>query len=102
MKLFLLIFALVFQLSSGQNPFRHFNESEGCDSQSLPNVVFIMADDLGSHDLGCYGQEYIQTPNIDRLATEGIRFTDFYAGAAVCAPSRSVLQTGMHTGHTTG
>ena len=66
-----------------------------------PNIVFIMADDLGYHDLGCYGQDRILTPNIDRLASEGLRFTDFYAGAAVCAPSRAVLQTGLHTGHTT-
>lgn len=66
-----------------------------------PNIVFIMADDLGYHDLGCYGQERIFTPNIDRLASEGLRFTDFYAGACVCAPSRAVLQTGLHTGHTT-
>jgi arylsulfatase A-like enzyme len=65
-----------------------------------PNIVFIMADDLGYGDLGCYGQKHIQTPNIDRLATEGIRFTDVYAGCTVCAPSRSVLMTGKHTGHT--
>ncbi len=60
-----------------------------------------MADDLGVYDLGCYGQKLIRTPNIDRLASEGIRFTDCYAGATVCAPSRSVLMTGQHTGHTT-
>ncbi len=66
-----------------------------------PNFVFIMADDLGVYDLGCYGQQQIKTPNIDRLAAEGVRFTDCYAGGAVCAPSRSVLMTGQHTGHTT-
>lgn len=66
-----------------------------------PNFVFIMADDLGVFDLGCYGQKLIRTPNIDRLASEGMRFTDCYSGAAVCAPSRSVLMTGQHTGHTT-
>jgi arylsulfatase A-like enzyme len=60
-----------------------------------------MADDMGVYDLGCYGQKLIQTPNIDRLAKEGTRFTDCYAGATVCAPSRSVLMTGQHTGHTT-
>ena len=65
-----------------------------------PNIVFIMADDLGYGDLGCYGQKIIQTPNIDRLAAEGIRFTDAYAGCTVCAPSRSVLMTGKHMGHT--
>jgi arylsulfatase A-like enzyme len=64
-----------------------------------PNVVFILADDLGYGDVGCYGQQRIQTPNIDRLAKEGLRFTDFYAGCTVCAPSRCVLMTGYHTGH---
>lgn len=65
-----------------------------------PNIIFIMADDLGVHDLGVYGQQLIKTPNIDRLATQGTRFTQAYAGASVCAPSRSVLMTGQHTGHT--
>ncbi len=67
---------------------------------AAPNVVFIMADDLGYGELGCYGQELIQTPHIDRLAGESLRFTQYYAGATVCAPSRSVLMTGKHTGHT--
>ncbi|MCB0656139.1 MAG: sulfatase-like hydrolase/transferase, partial [Saprospiraceae bacterium] len=58
-----------------------------------------MADDLGYGDLGCYGQTRIPTPNIDRLAREGLRFTQFYAGSTVCAPSRSSLMTGLHTGH---
>lgn len=65
-----------------------------------PNIVFIMADDLGVGHVGCYGQKLIRTPNIDRLATEGMRFTQCYAGSNVCAPSRSVLMTGLHTGHT--
>ena len=65
-----------------------------------PNIVFILADDLGYGDIGPYGQQHILTPNLDRLATEGLRFTQAYAGAAVCAPSRSVLMTGLHTGHT--
>jgi len=65
-----------------------------------PNIVFIMADDLGYGGLGCYGQELIQTPHIDRLATEGMRFTQAYAGSHVCQPSRCVLMTGLHTGHT--
>ena len=64
-----------------------------------PNLVFIMADDLGYADLGCYGQTKISTPHIDRIAREGVRFTDFYAGAPVCAPSRGTLMTGLHTGH---
>ena len=65
-----------------------------------PNIIFIMADDLGYGHPGCYGQEKIRTPHIDRLAAEGMRFTQCYAGAPVCAPSRSVLMTGMHGGHT--
>jgi arylsulfatase A len=76
----------------------------GCDSEEqssrLPNIVFIMADDLGYGHLGCYGQEKIRTPHLDRMAAEGMRFTDCYAGSAVCAPSRSVLLTGKHSGHT--
>lgn len=64
-----------------------------------PNIIFILADDLGYGDLGCYGQTKIKTPNIDRLAGEGIRFTDFYAGSTVCAPSRCALMTGLNTGH---
>jgi len=67
---------------------------------SRPNIIFIMADDLGYGDLGCYGQKYIRTSCIDRMAAEGIRFTQCYAGSCVCAPSRSVLMTGQHTGHT--
>ena len=65
-----------------------------------PNIIFILADDLGYGDLGSYGQKIIQTPNLDRLAEEGLRFTQFYAGSTVCAPSRSVLMTGRHMGHT--
>lgn len=66
-----------------------------------PNIVLIVADDLGWGDLSCYGQKILQTPHIDRLAREGIRFTDFYAGSTVCAPSRCSLMTGMHMGHAT-
>ncbi|RME94583.1 MAG: N-acetylgalactosamine-6-sulfatase, partial [Verrucomicrobia bacterium] len=66
-----------------------------------PNVIFILADDLGYGDLGCYGQKIIQTPRLDRMAAEGLRFTQFYAGSTVCAPSRCVLMTGLHTGHCT-
>lgn len=64
-----------------------------------PNIIFILADDLGYGDLGCYGQKLIQTPNIDQLAKEGTRFTQCYAGSTVCAPSRCALMTGYHTGH---
>lgn len=69
-------------------------------SAKKPNIIFIMADDLGYGHLGCYGQQKIRTPNIDQLAAEGMRFTQFYAGYTVCAPSRSVLMTGLHHGHT--
>src|SRR5687767_4936655 len=61
-----------------------------------PNVVFILADDLGVAEVGCYGQKLIRTPNIDRLAANGLRFTRFYTGNAVCAPSRCCLMTGKH------
>jgi len=64
-----------------------------------PNIIYILADDLGYGDLSCYGQKKFKTPNIDRLAAEGIRFTQHYAGNTVCAPSRCALMTGLHTGH---
>ena len=64
-----------------------------------PNIVFILADDLGYGELGCYGQKKIRTPNIDRLASQGIKFTHHYTGAPVCAPARCVLLTGLHLGH---
>ena len=63
------------------------------------NVVFILADDLGWGELGCYGQQKIPTPNIDRLAAQGMRFTRHYSGAPVCAPARCALLTGKHLGH---
>jgi arylsulfatase A-like enzyme len=68
-------------------------------ADNRPNIIFIMADDLGYGHLGCYGQTLIRTPNLDRLATEGMRFTQAYAGSCVCASSRSVLMTGLHGGH---
>lgn len=64
-----------------------------------PNIIFIMADDLGIGDLGCYGQKLIATPEIDKMASEGVRFTQVYAGSSVCAPTRSSIMTGMHNGH---
>ena len=69
-------------------------------AERRPNILLIVADDLGYGDLGVYGQKVIQTPVLDTLAAEGMRFTDHYAGSTVCAPSRSVLFTGLHTGHT--
>src|SRR5688500_2667572 len=65
-----------------------------------PNVIFILCDDLGYGDTGPYGQKKIKTPNLDRMAAEGMRFTQHYAGSTVCAPSRACLLTGQHTGHT--
>jgi len=64
-----------------------------------PNIIFILADDLGQGDLGCYGQQKIKTPNLDRMAAEGVRFTQAYSGTTVCAPSRTSLITGLHIGH---
>jgi arylsulfatase A-like enzyme len=69
-------------------------------SEKKPNIIYILADDLGYGDLSSYGQKKFKTPNIDRLAAEGIRFTRHYSGSTVCAPSRSSLMTGLHTGHT--
>ena len=65
-----------------------------------PNIIYIMCDDLGYADVGCYGQQYISTPNLDRMAAEGMRFTQAYAGSPVSAPSRACFMTGQHTGHT--
>jgi arylsulfatase A-like enzyme len=76
-------------------------QAAAADSPRPPNIVFILADDLGYGDLGCYGQKQMQTPNLDRLAAEGMRFTQCYAGSTVCAPSRCALMTGKHTGHAT-
>lgn len=88
--LFLLPFIL---LSCAQNP------KVAEELTITPNIIFIMTDDLGYADIGPYGQQKIQTPNLDQLAAEGMTFTQFYAGTSVCAPSRAVLMTGLHTGH---
>ena len=74
--------------------------ADAAASAPRPNIVLIVADDLGRGHVGCYGQTKIRTPNIDRIAAEGMKFDNAYAGANVCAPSRSVLMTGLHTGHT--
>lgn len=68
-------------------------------SEQKPNIIFILCDDMGYGDLGCYGQQYISTPNIDRMAQEGMRFTQAYAGSPVSAPSRATIMTGQHSGH---
>lgn len=90
-RIFLFLFLFLLLLESA---------TTRADSARKPNLIWIMADDLGYGDLGCYGQKVISTPNIDRMAGEGLRFTQFYAGATVCAPSRSVLMTGRHHGRT--
>src|SRR5438552_9197266 len=72
-----------------------------CAAAAQPNIVFILADDLGTFELGCYGQTKIRTPHIDQLAKDGMKFDRFYAGNAVCAPSRCCLMTGLHPGHCT-
>ena len=64
-----------------------------------PNIIFILCDDLGWGDLGCYGQQTLSTPNLDRLAQEGMRFTDFYSTSPVCSPARTSIMTGLHSGH---
>lgn len=74
-------------------------KSSEIENDSKPNIIYILADDLGYGELGCYGQEKIETPNIDKLAQEGMRFTQHYAGSPVSAPSRCMLLTGKHPGH---
>jgi len=68
-------------------------------AQTQPNIIFILADDLGYGEVGCYGQQKIETPNIDKLAKDGLKFTQFYSGSTVCAPARASFLTGLHTGH---
>jgi arylsulfatase A-like enzyme len=70
-------------------------------ARDRPNIIYVLADDLGYGDLSCYGQTTLMTPNLDKMAAEGMRFTQHYAGSTVCAPSRCVLMTGLHTGHAT-
>ena len=75
-------------------------ETASDEPNRKPNIVFILADDLGYGDLSTYGQTHFETPNLDRMAQEGMKFTQHYSGSTVCAPSRSVIMTGKHTGHT--
>ena len=88
-----------FPLRGGAMGLMAFVSALAAQSQTAPNIVFILADDLGYGDLGCYGQQLIRTPHIDSLSKAGMRFTDFYAGCSVSAPSRASLMTGLHTGH---
>jgi len=86
-------------LVANRLPQSAFAAEHSAPAPRKPNIILILADDLGYGDLGCYGQTQIKTPNLDKLAAEGLRFTDFYAGSTVCAPSRCALMTGLHTGH---
>lgn len=92
--------ALVGLLALGGCATSRSSDSAETAPRRAPNIVLFVADDLGYGELGCYGQRKIRTPRIDALAREGVRFTQFYAGAPVCAPSRCVLLTGLHNGHT--
>jgi arylsulfatase A-like enzyme len=96
LSLFITVFAILLGLSCKDK------ESKIAEKEitSTPNVIYILADDLGYGDLSSYGQKKFTTPNIDRLAKQGMLFTQHYSGSTVCAPSRSALMTGMHTGHT--
>lgn len=87
---------LLFTFSTCQN----ISDKAGSATSPAPNIIYILADDLGYGDLSCYGQTLFNTPNIDRLAQSGMTFTQHYSGSTVCAPSRSALMTGLHTGHT--
>lgn len=91
-----LSFALIYLLAAFALPTSRLSAADA----ARPNIVFILADDLGVGHVGVYGQKKIKTPNIDALAAEGMKFTRFYSGANVCAPARSTLMTGLHTGHT--
>lgn len=91
--IFLLVALVLFAFIPKKNSEANFGKSK------KPNIVFLLADDLGYGELGSYGQKVIETPFLDKVANEGMRFTDFYAGTAVCSPSRAVLMSGLHTGH---
>lgn len=97
-----LTFSSVIVLLIGCNPSQSTDQtmSSGTPEGDRPNIIYILADDLGYGDLSCYGQELFSTPNIDQLAAQGMLFTQHYSGSTVCAPSRSALMTGLHTGHT--
>ena len=86
-----LILSVLFFLSVSLSP--------STTNAAPPNVIYILADDAGIGDFGCYGGKIIRTPNVDRMCAEGLKFTQHYSGSTVCAPSRCVFLTGMHTGH---
>ena len=95
MKRILLVFIVLISFVGERRP----SGQQPAGGSSLPSIIFIQADDLGYGDLSCYGQTKFRTPNLDRMAAEGIRFTNYYSGSTVCAPSRAALMTGLHTGH---
>jgi len=99
MKRYIAVICSFFFLSIGCGPEKS-STSTVEPEPSKPNIIYMLADDLGYGDLSCYGQTHFETPNIDRLAAEGMRFTNHYSGATVCAPSRCALMTGKHGGHT--
>src|SRR3954469_9026719 len=88
----IIVFSSVFSSGYGQ-------QKKAVKATGKPNVIYILADDMGYGELGCYGQEKIQTPNLDQLASEGMRFTQHYVGTPVCGPSRCNLLTGRNSGH---
>lgn len=92
--LFLLLLLAVSSCRTSEQP------DDAAATAARPNIIFILADDMGYGDIGPYGQTKIQTPNLDKMAEQGRRYTQFYAGSTVCAPSRAALMTGQHTGHT--
>lgn len=96
----LILFIFISCNNSAKKEGEKLRKSETQDSIVKPNIIYILADDLGYADLSVYGQKTFQTPNIDKLASQGMVFTQHYSGSTVCAPSRSALMTGMHTGHT--
>lgn len=92
--------AIVTIVTSSVSSSAHCVAQDSTPEERQPNVIYILADDLGFGDLSCYGQQKFETPNIDSLARNGLRFTQHYSGSTVCAPSRCSLMTGLHTGHT--
>lgn len=100
MRLFVTTFLCSLSLVAGFPRQASAADPAGTAKRARPNIIFILADDLGHGDLGCYGGNKIRTPHLDQMAAEGMRFDRFYAGSSVCAPSRCTLMTGLHTGHT--
>ncbi|TXG39097.1 arylsulfatase [Seonamhaeicola maritimus] len=96
---FLLLTIMLIMACEEKKESKEAQASISLNQTKKPNIIFLLADDMGYGELGSYGQETIKTPFLDEVASKGLRFTDFYAGTSVCSPSRAVLMTGMHTGH---